>query len=124
MNRPYIERPDGSIIVLDESFNKVANALVKIRQQGKVKNGQVKLHASQALSIQSALGGSAQFDQKFEQMTQNLAHPEGFEYANDHPVQAQLRPYQKLGIQWLEMLDSYHFGGILADEMGLGKQYK
>ncbi|KRO10319.1 hypothetical protein IV59_GL001937 [Paucilactobacillus hokkaidonensis] len=121
VNRPYIERPDGSIIVLDESFNKVANALVKIRQQGKVKNGQVKLHASQALSIQSALGGSAQFDQKFEQMTQNLAHPEGFEYANDHPVQAQLRPYQKLGIQWLEMLDSYHFGGILADEMGLGK---
>lgn len=32
-----------------------------------------------------------------------------------------LRPYQKIGFQWLKTLESYGFGGILADEMGLGK---
>ena len=32
-----------------------------------------------------------------------------------------LRDYQKLGVKWLKVLDSYHFGGILADDMGLGK---
>ncbi|KIS03605.1 DEAD/DEAH box helicase [Paucilactobacillus wasatchensis] len=121
VQRPYIERPDGSILVVDESFKKVSAALVKIRQQGKIKNGKVQVHASQALAIQAALGDSAQFDQKFQQLTVNLAHPEKFRFEQIKPVNANLRPYQTTGIKWLEMLDSYNFGGILADEMGLGK---
>ena len=32
-----------------------------------------------------------------------------------------LRPYQKLGFNWLCTLDQYGLGGILADDMGLGK---
>ncbi|NJN24923.1 MAG: DEAD/DEAH box helicase [Cyclobacteriaceae bacterium] len=32
-----------------------------------------------------------------------------------------LRPYQKAGYNWLNFLNSYHFGGCLADDMGLGK---
>ena len=32
-----------------------------------------------------------------------------------------LRPYQRVGFQWLKTLESCGFGGILADEMGLGK---
>ena len=36
-------------------------------------------------------------------------------------IQAELRDYQKKGIQWLQMLHHYGFGGILADDMGLGK---
>ena len=32
-----------------------------------------------------------------------------------------LRPYQIDGINWLNLLDQYNFGGILADDMGLGK---
>ena len=32
-----------------------------------------------------------------------------------------LRPYQRDGFRWLEMLDRFGFGGILADDMGLGK---
>lgn len=38
-----------------------------------------------------------------------------------HHMQADLRYYQKVGYQWLQELDHYHFGGILADDMGLGK---
>jgi non-specific serine/threonine protein kinase len=32
-----------------------------------------------------------------------------------------LRPYQKLGVQWLSALRSLELGGCLADDMGLGK---
>ena len=33
----------------------------------------------------------------------------------------QLRPYQRVGVNWLEHLGANGLGGILADEMGLGK---
>ncbi len=34
---------------------------------------------------------------------------------------AELRPYQKEGVNWLHFLDEFRWGGILADDMGLGK---
>jgi superfamily II DNA or RNA helicase len=36
-------------------------------------------------------------------------------------LQADLRPYQRSGLAWLQFLREYEFGGILADDMGLGK---
>jgi len=36
-------------------------------------------------------------------------------------LQAELRPYQQLGLNWLGFLREYGFAGILADDMGLGK---
>ncbi|MBU0996227.1 MAG: DEAD/DEAH box helicase [Proteobacteria bacterium] len=34
---------------------------------------------------------------------------------------ADLRPYQKQGLNWLHLLDTLNFGACLADDMGLGK---
>ncbi len=42
-----------------------------------------------------------------------VAVPKGF--------RGKLRPYQRDGLDWLQFLASYGFGGILADDMGLGK---
>ena len=42
-----------------------------------------------------------------------LAEPEGFA--------AQLRPYQREGLGWLQFLRRHRLGGVLADDMGLGK---
>ncbi|WP_139922008.1 DEAD/DEAH box helicase [Hymenobacter sp. DG01] len=36
-------------------------------------------------------------------------------------LQATLRDYQHQGLNWLNFLDTFHFGGCLADDMGLGK---
>ena len=36
-------------------------------------------------------------------------------------LDAELRPYQKLGVQWLWTLQGLGLGGCLADDMGLGK---
>ncbi|MDE2262700.1 MAG: DEAD/DEAH box helicase [Gammaproteobacteria bacterium] len=42
-----------------------------------------------------------------------LAEPEGFA--------AELRPYQREGLGWLQFLRRHGLGGVLADDMGLGK---
>ncbi|RZJ79129.1 MAG: ATP-dependent helicase [Flavobacterium sp.] len=42
-----------------------------------------------------------------------IAVPEG--------LNATLRDYQKEGLNWLNFLDGFNFGGCLADDMGLGK---
>jgi len=36
-------------------------------------------------------------------------------------LNATLRGYQKEGLNWLNFLDAFNFGGCLADDMGLGK---
>ena len=36
-------------------------------------------------------------------------------------IKADLRPYQKEGLNWLNFLHQFGWGGILADDMGLGK---
>ena len=36
-------------------------------------------------------------------------------------LRATLRPYQRQGLNWLNFLDDFNFGGCLADDMGLGK---
>ncbi len=36
-------------------------------------------------------------------------------------LRAELRPYQKLGVEWLWTLSRLRLGGCLADDMGLGK---
>jgi len=60
------------------------------------------------------------FTDEFRHLSHHLTHPEDFPMKS-LDIRAQLRDYQKKGIQWLQMLDHYGFGGILADDMGLGK---
>ena len=49
----------------------------------------------------------------------------GFESIEDigvpEGIVGELREYQKHGVNWLNFLDDFNFGGCLADDMGLGK---
>lgn len=121
VNRPYVARPDGSIMLVENDLKQLNQALISLRHQGKLHNGQIKVNAAQALAVQAAVGDTAQFDANFKRLSQDLAHPENFDISEEAPVQATLRPYQVTGVKWFEMLNSHGFGGILADEMGLGK---
>ena len=60
------------------------------------------------------------FTEEFRNLAHDLTHPEDFPM-KELNIQAELRDYQKKGIQWLQMLHHYGLGGILADDMGLGK---
>lgn len=55
------------------------------------------------------------YHQKLEDFNQikTVSTPAGF--------RGKLRPYQKQGLNWLNFLDDFNFGGCLADDMGLGK---
>lgn len=43
---------------------------------------------------------------------------------NCDELQSSLRPYQKIGAEWLFALCHYLLGGLLCDEMGLGKTHQ
>ncbi len=51
-----------------------------------------------------------------------LRSPEGLaEIELGAALQADLRPYQRIGVRWLWWLHTIGLGGVLADDMGLGK---
>jgi len=56
----------------------------------------------------------------FKKTLDGLRHPRG-EIDLSPELQAQLRPYQQDGVQWLWYLNQLGLGGCLADDMGLGK---
>jgi hypothetical protein len=57
-----------------------------------------------------------------EQVLAQLRDPNRLESeAEITGLQAQLRPYQKVGVNWLGFLARLGLGGCLADDMGLGK---
>ncbi|MFT8900699.1 SNF2-related protein [Liquorilactobacillus nagelii] len=60
-------------------------------------------------------------NQQFEQLVKQFEEIDQQKFALPADLKATLRPYQKIGYQWLRFLTASHFSGILADEMGLGK---
>ncbi|MDD1615661.1 MAG: SNF2-related protein [Methylococcaceae bacterium NSP1-2] len=60
--------------------------------------------------------------QELREMARKLTNFAGIEaVALPTNFQAELRPYQQQGLNWLQFLREYKFAGILADDMGLGK---
>lgn len=59
---------------------------------------------------------------RLERLTSQLHHFNGIsEVAKPVALEAELRPYQQQGLNWLSFLRQYGLGGVLADDMGLGK---
>ena len=52
---------------------------------------------------------------------QKLRSPNGQTPAADPPLRGTLRPYQRAGLHWLQLLSGLGLGACLADDMGLGK---
>jgi superfamily II DNA or RNA helicase len=95
--------------------------IIKILQQLTDDKGWIpKFHASVINDIPFVNEWTG--DKKIHQLADKLANFEGVEVvATPNNLQAQLREYQQHGLNWLNFLQEYGFGGILADDMGLGK---
>ena len=50
-----------------------------------------------------------------------LRFPDGMGIDPGSALKGTLRPYQKVGVQWLDLLSGLGLGACLADDMGLGK---
>lgn len=120
-NNSYFVSQSGQLVVFDEETQKVSHSLQELRAKH-LKNGHMQLDGIAALQVSQLFEGmsSVHLSKELAELVHHLQHPETFAI-KPLAVQAQVRDYQRQGIQWLSMLDHYGFGGILADDMGLGK---
>lgn len=121
--RTFYKLKNGSFIDLRES--KTKDFFELLENLDVIDSNLSKIHNNKAMYINEML------NQK------NLSFINGKEMVNDicdrfksiddlnldipNNLNATLRDYQVSGMQWLNTLNHYNFGGILADEMGLGK---
>jgi len=120
-NNPYVLLPDGSTIKLpDKWFNKFKH-LFRFAEVGDVDIKVSKTHATLidvlANEVDTMYGDSEYEDfvarlHNFKDLPQ-IPHPKG--------LKAELREYQREGLNWLIFMRNFSFGSCLADDMGLGK---
>ncbi|SMB21224.1 SNF2-related protein [Sterolibacterium denitrificans] len=80
-----------------------------------------RLNAGTLVELE-ALPGQWYGGTKLRELGHKLRDFSGIEEALPAPgFKATLRPYQQVGLNWLQFLRSYGIAGILADDMGLGK---
>ena len=134
----YLEDPDASATVwLDEEtliefpishIRPVLEVLIEMHEH---EDGKLRFSDLQATVITDiAQGieevGAVELDwQVSGRLGELLQRIKDFKGIEDVPVPntltAELRDYQRDGLNWLQFLREFGFGGILADDMGLGK---
>ncbi len=86
--------------------------------------GSLKLSRLEALRTSAALGEGVAWDggDALRALARQLQGRAALPEVPVPPgVHADLRPYQRKGLNWLQFLRVHGLGGILADDMGLGK---
>lgn len=125
--RRYHRLRDGRYLTLDgSSYETLAEMSHMLRLSDKeLKSGHAELPSYRALYVDELLSEredvSVSRDSRFRNMVRNFKSLADSDYSIPEGFEKILRPYQRLGFQWLKTLESCGFGGILADEMGLGK---
>lgn len=129
LKKKYHRLKDGSFLNLEKSetiefINNLTQGM-DIRYQ-ELEKGQIKLPIYRSLYLDRILENMKTTNITKNSSYQELIHKveekdfkEQIELPKD--LKATLRNYQKIGYEWLKVLDEYKFGGILADDMGLGK---
>jgi len=129
----FVRLPDGEgyVEVPGEQFRTLARVLAELYQgagsdvgfpavrlaalaelEGALSRGRHRVRVHGAPSLPSAHGLDA-IDGDASEAGLAMPPPRG--------LQATLRPYQLLGVRWLQRLREAGQGGVLADDMGLGK---
>lgn len=122
LKKRYYRLKNGAFINLQEPDHDI-RALSWILENGTVDGGMVQLPKTAALFLEDMLprGNRIQKEESYKKLVEEIYSPEKAKWKMPENIQAKLRPYQKVGYQWLKTLAYYGMGGILADDMGLGK---
>ncbi|QDH78776.1 hypothetical protein FKX85_06900 [Echinicola soli] len=117
----YIELSDGSIGILPEKWMEKFAKLFRSSLQDKNTLKVAKTH----FSLVDELADPEQHKALLQEIAEKKARLASFKEIENTPppkkLNAQLRHYQQEGLNWLNFLKDYGWGGILADDMGLGK---
>lgn len=126
-SRFLVNLPDGRIMPLSLArIVPILQALLSVWGPAELADG-ARLHAAQAADLAdlearlagqvSVVGGA-----KLAALAKEFAAWRERAPAASPPwFNATLRPYQQIGLDWLQMLGRVGLGGVLADDMGLGK---
>ena len=119
--RDYYISSSNQVYYFDDQTKRIRQDLEELGIED-LQDGAFRARKSLAYTLSHLFKDQDQisFTEEFRNLAHDLTHPEDFSM-KELNVQAELRDYQKKGIQWLQMLHHYGFGGILADDMGLGK---
>jgi SNF2 family DNA or RNA helicase len=94
-------------------------------RSGEIKGDAIRTHKSNFQLIDDLFEKevlSTEIQLEIEQYRKKLAEFQSVKDVNvPKKLNATLRDYQKEGLNWLNFLDEFGFGGCLADDMGLGK---
>ena len=129
--KKYHRLKDGSFLDLEEndtiSFIDSITSGMDISYK-ELEKGELRLPVYRSLYLDRILENLENTNISKNEEYQNLIHKvEEKEFLS--PIElpknlnANLRSYQKVGYEWLKVIDKYQFGGILADDMGLRKNY-
>ncbi len=129
LKKKYHRLKDGSFVNLED--NEAVKLINSVTQDididySMIKQNTLKLPVYRALYLEKILEKNsiihATKDDKFKDLLEHVDVKKINEnFTLPKNMNANLREYQKVGAQWLQMLDYYGLGGILADDMGLGK---
>ena len=123
----YLSQPDGGFVRLPtEGLQPWLQALLElVGERGHDFSGDsLQLSRLDALRTAVGLGEGAVWAgaQALRELAQRLSGRSELPTVPVPPsLQAELRPYQQQGLNWLQFLRTHSLGGILADDMGLGK---
>jgi superfamily II DNA or RNA helicase len=87
-------------------------------------NGELRISRFDAITVDALAeqGAALKGAKKLRELAKKLKDFDGIKTVKiPKGLQAELRPYQHSGLNWLQFLREYRFAGILADDMGLGK---
>jgi SNF2 family DNA or RNA helicase len=117
----YIELSDGSLGILPEEWLKKFERLFR---SGRI--SKEKLHIPKTnFNLVDEFIEPGQHRDIFREIEEKKARLREFKGLKQAPVprglKASLRHYQQEGLNWLNFLSEFGWGGILADDMGLGK---
>lgn len=118
----YVRLGDGTEGLLPEEW---IEKFGKYFRSGKISDNTIRTHKSNFTLIDELFdqeGISEEVKMELEVYREKLANFHSIRNVKiPRKLNGQLRDYQKEGLNWLNFLDEFNFGGCLADDMGLGK---
>ncbi|MEQ8474365.1 MAG: SNF2-related protein [Marinoscillum sp.] len=117
----YVELTDGTLGILPEEWLKKFG---KIFRTADIEKDKVKISKSNFNAVDDLITED-EHPEIFLEIKEKKEKLDSFsrieEVRKPKILKAELRDYQQAGLNWLNFLREYRWGGILADDMGLGK---
>ena len=116
----FVKVDDKEYMRISEQLARVLKDMARIAEHGK-KSEKFNRFSASLLKELETMGVQMQLDNSFSKLMENIKN------AGDMPIRlpaklnAELRPYQREGYEWMTRLASWGAGACLADDMGLGK---